>query len=298
MPPNPILKKLGLSNQDRVVIFHADDIGMCHASLAAYQELVQFGLLSAAATMVPCGWFPAVAAYCRENQAQNPHLDMGVHLTLTSEWDGYRWRPLSTLDPATGLLDEEGYFHRQVQPVQEGATETAVLHELTAQIEIAMAAGIEITHFDSHMGTLFHPRFLPAYFQLAFRYHTPVLAPRWGAERLQQEGFEKETAEWLSQALLQLEDQGLPLMDTIDGLWLDKPDNRLDQAKAWVDALSPGVHYFIVHPSVETAELRTITPDWQARVEDYRLFTNETWRNTVKNSGLHVIGMRALKNLM
>lgn len=298
MPPNPILKKLGLSNNDRAIILHADDIGMCHASLAAYQNIVEFGLISAAATMVPCPWFPAVAAYCRENQTNYPHLDVGVHLTLTSEWDNYRWRPLSTTDLSTGLIDEEGYFHRLAKPVQEGADETAVSREMVAQIECALKAGIDVTHFDSHMGTLFHPKFLPGYIQLAFQYRIPVLLPRWTFGQLEQEGLDAETAESLARTLLDLEAQGLPLVDTIDGLWLDKPENRLDQAIAMVDALPPGVHYFIVHPSIETAELRTIAPDWQARVEDYRLFTNEAWRKHVQQTGLQVIGMRELKKLM
>ena len=80
MEPNPILKKLGYSNNDRLVIIHTDDIGMCHASVQAYSELVDFGLISSGATMVPCPWFPQVAMFCR----QNTKVDMGVHLPLTS----------------------------------------------------------------------------------------------------------------------------------------------------------------------------------------------------------------------
>ena len=103
--PNPVLKQLGLNDEDRLVIFHADDIGSFQSSLAAYRELFDFGLLSAASTMVPCSWFPAVAAFCRE-QRDHPSLDMGVHLTLTSEWGGCRWGPVTAQDAASGLLDE------------------------------------------------------------------------------------------------------------------------------------------------------------------------------------------------
>ena len=109
MAPNPVLKKLGLSDEARVVIFHADDIGMCQASLAAYADLVGVGLISAASTMVPCPWFPATAAFCRANPDR---VDMGVHITLTSEWADYRWGPTSTCDPTSGLLDADGYMHR------------------------------------------------------------------------------------------------------------------------------------------------------------------------------------------
>jgi len=106
MHPNPVLRELGLGQADRAVVIHTDDIGMCQASLAALADLVDFGLVSCGATMVPCPWFPQVAAYCRGH----PSVDLGVHLTLTSEWDSYRWGPISTRDPASGLIDDEGYF--------------------------------------------------------------------------------------------------------------------------------------------------------------------------------------------
>ena len=126
MQPNPVLRKLGLADDDRVAIIHADDIGMCQASLAAFADLVDFGLISSGATMVPCPWFPSVAMYCREH----PVVDLGVHLTLTCEWDTYRWGPVSTRDPASGMIDEEGYFYRQSEPVQEHGDPAAVQIEL------------------------------------------------------------------------------------------------------------------------------------------------------------------------
>ena len=84
---DPALRELGYSSRDRVVIIHADDVGMCGASVAAFAELADGGFVSSCAIMVPCPWFPAVAALCRGR----PDLDVGVHLTLTSEWQGYRW---------------------------------------------------------------------------------------------------------------------------------------------------------------------------------------------------------------
>ncbi|GAF81194.1 unnamed protein product, partial [marine sediment metagenome] len=83
MIPNPALKKIGFSDLDRLVIFHADDIGMCQGSLSAYDDLLTFGLLSSAATMVPCPWFPAVGMFYR-NHPNKEKLDIGVHLTLNS----------------------------------------------------------------------------------------------------------------------------------------------------------------------------------------------------------------------
>ena len=109
LKPNPYLKKLGFADTDRVVVLHADDIGMCQGSVSAYASLLDFGVLSSAAFMVPCSWFPAAVACYRQYQ-HLPHLDVGVHLTLTSEWRDYRWRPISTCDPGSGLLDADGYL--------------------------------------------------------------------------------------------------------------------------------------------------------------------------------------------
>jgi predicted glycoside hydrolase/deacetylase ChbG (UPF0249 family) len=154
MPPNPVLRKLGLAENDRVVIIHADDVGMCQATLPAFAELVDFGLISSAAVMVPCPWFLAAAAFCREH----PGVDVGVHSTLTSEWETYRWGPISTRDPNSGLLDAQGCFPRTSEEVQARAQPEAARTELEAQVKRAVEAGVDVTHIDTHMGTVAHPR--------------------------------------------------------------------------------------------------------------------------------------------
>jgi predicted glycoside hydrolase/deacetylase ChbG (UPF0249 family) len=296
MSVNPLLAKLGLSANDRAVIFHADDIGMCHASVAAYTELIEFGLISSAATMTPCGWFPATAVYCRTHQASHPHIDMGVHITLTSEWNNYRWGPLSTRDASTGLLDDEGYFFARSAPLQERAQAGAVRREVAAQIDRALAAGIDVTHMDSHMGSIFHMPFVPDYFATAVQYQIPALSLRASTLRLSWmgHGLPDTAVDYLAM----MEDNGFPMLDRIEGMPLDNPTNRLETAKALLDTLPIGVSYFIVHPSVDTPELRTIAPDWENRVADYQLFTSEAWRKTVEASGVKVIGWRVIRELM
>ena len=297
MTANPILKKLGLSDNDRVVIFHADDIGMCHASYAAYVELVDGGLFSSAATMVPCGWFPATAVFCRENQSTKP-VDMGVHATLTSEWSNYRWSPVAPLTNESGLLDDEGYFFRDTASMQAGAQAEAVQQELTAQVERALAAGIDVTHIDSHMGSVFHPRFLPAYLQVAQSYGIPalLLRPDLSGEFLH--GFGAEAAEFALQQLQELEDASFPLFDSIVGMPLDRHENRLEDAKQILGELPAGLHYVLAHPSVDTPELRAIAPDWRSRVGDYELFMSDAWRQEVESSGVTVVGWRVLRDMM
>src|SRR5215207_4204218 len=181
MKPNPFLKKLGFLDNDRAVIIHTDDIGMCHASVQAFKDLWTFGTITSGAVMVPCAWFPAVAQICREN----PEMDMGVHATLNAEWGVYRWSPLSTRDQASGLLDADGYFHQWHQAVYDNAKVEAVDLEVNAQIERALSAGIDVTHVDSHMGTIMSPLFIQSYIQAAASRRLPNMLPRTDAKGMQ-----------------------------------------------------------------------------------------------------------------
>jgi hypothetical protein len=301
MEPNPVLKKLGFSTTDRLAIIHADDVGMCQASVSAFADLQAYGLVSCGAAMVPCGWFPEAARYSR----QHPEADLGVHLTLTSEWDSYRWGPLSTRDPATGLLDPEGYFHRRSQEVQEQADPQAVAGEIEAQIQRAKAAGIPISHIDTHMGTVAHPKFMQSYLQAALAHRVaPMMLrmdePQW--RRFAQEhrtGLDEGAIQFLVRTIHTLEEMNVPLLDHLTGLPLDSdPELRLEHAKAAFDQLPAGVTHFIIHPSQDTPELRGITPDWACRAADWQTFQTDALRQHLRQTGIHVIGYRALQQLM
>lgn len=294
MSPNPVLRRLGLSDNDRVAIIHADDVGMCQATLPAFDDLLTFGLVSCGATMVPCPWFPALAAYCR----QHPQVDMGVHLTLTSEWDAYRWGPLSTRDPASGLLDREGYFPREPEEVQSRADAAAVQAELEAQVGRALAAGIDVTHVDTHMGTVAHSRFISAYVGLALQRRLPALILRLDEAGWREMGLDVETARAAVQMVAVLEAQGVPLIDHMATLPLDQPEERTEQAMRAFDGLKPGLTHFIIHPAVDTPELRAIAPDWRCRVGDYHAFSSEALRRHIRDSGIHIIGYHTLRDLM
>jgi predicted glycoside hydrolase/deacetylase ChbG (UPF0249 family) len=294
MDPNPVLRELGFAHDDRVVIIHADDIGMCQATVSAFADLVDFGLISSGAAMVPCPWFPQAAAYWGQHRA----VDLGVHLTLTSEWDGYRWGPISTRDPASGLIDEEGYFYRRSELVREHSDAAAVQRELQAQVERALAAGVDVTHVDTHMGTVAQVDFIPAYVQLALQHRLPMLILRLDEAGWRDMGMDAETAALAVQLVHQLEAQGLPLLDHLVGLPLDRPEDRVGLAKETFDALAPGLTHLIIHPARDTPELRAIAPDWPSRVADYEAFTSRELRDYVRDCGVRVIGYRALRELM
>lgn len=297
---NPALKKLGLSGNDKVIVFHADDIGMNQASVAAYRDLLLHSPLSSAATMVPCAWFPAAAQLCRE-QASHERMDMGVHLTLTSEWGLSRWRPLSTVDNASGLFDDEGFFPRTVEPIREGATEEAVLAELRMQVACAKEAGIEPTHIDTHMGTLMHPRFFSMYMEMGFALGVPSLGVRLTEAGMLERGYDAATSKQMAAYSDQLETRGMPLFDGIHMMPLDaaqKLEDRLEHAKQVLDSAEPGLYYFIIHPSTDTPALRALARDWEARVGDYDLFMSDAWQRSIEASGVNVIGMKALCDVM
>ena len=302
MNPNPVLKKLGFSNNARVAIIHVDDVGMCQASVDAFANLWDFGLISSGAVMVPCPWFLEAAKFARAH----PDADLGVHLTLTSEWDTYRWGPLSTRDPQTGLLDEAGYFPHLAQPVQEHADPAAVQAELVAQIERALAAGMQPTHADTHMGTVAHGKFMLGYLQTALQYKVPPMMLRLDEAGWQQvvgdhagADFDAEAITAILEMTNTLEEMGVPLLDNIFGMPLDAdPAQRLEMAKQAFENLPVGITHFIIHAAKDTPEVRAITPDWPCRVADYETFLKEELRQHIQKIGVQVIGYRDLQNLM
>jgi predicted glycoside hydrolase/deacetylase ChbG (UPF0249 family) len=285
--PNPVLKKLGFSVDDRVVIIHTDE----------FADLWEYRIISSGATMVPCPWFLEVAKFCRVN----PTVDIGVHVTLTSEWETYRWGPVSTRDPSSGLIDPEGCFYRSTEDAQQHGDPEAVRVEIQAQIERAFTNGINPTHMDTHMGTVASLKFIPSYLQLAIQFGLPPMIMRLDKDGWIAMGLDERTAEFASQMVFQYEEQGLPLLDRISGLDLDRApvrNDRVTYAMQVLDSLGPGITHFIIHPSKDTPELRAITPDWACRVADYETFKTDDIRDFLSNSGIHVIGYQALKDLM
>ena len=152
------------------VVIHEDDVGMSHGANTAFVELSKLGTCSSGSVMVPCPWFPEAA----EIAAADPSLDLGVHVTLTSEQKPYRWRPLTAPPRSAGMTDEYGYFWPDVPSARKAAPE-AVEAELRAQIDTALAAGIEPTHLDAHMGTAQMPEFVSIFRRLGHDYRLPVL---------------------------------------------------------------------------------------------------------------------------
>ncbi len=294
MEPNPVLKKLGFSNNDRVVILHTDDIGMCQASVQAFIDLWEAGTISAGAIMMPCPWAKEAAAYCRDH----PGVDMGVHATITAEWENYRWGPLSTVDQSTGLMDQDGFMWRRSQETQAHADPAAVIAEIHAQIRLAQAWGVDITHVDSHMGTIMHPKFVEAFVKTAVEARIPVMLPRSDEAGFHHMGVDEETAKKMAAFVASMEEQGVPLVDGIAMMPLDQPEGQLEIAKKMLRELQAGVTHFLFHPSIDTPELRAICPDWPSRVANYETFIKPELQQFIEDEGVQVIGYHHLRELM
>ena len=296
MTPNPYLKKLGYSETDRLVIIHTDDIGMCHASVQAFNDLWAFGTITSGATMVPCPWFPAVAQLCRENS----DVDMGVHATLNAEWESYRWGPVSTRETGSGLMDGTGYFHQWHQAVYDHAKPEEVEKEVNAQIERALAAGIDVTHVDSHMGTIMSPLFIQSYIQAASSRLLPSMLPRLTAKGIEMMGVGEQERLAYMPIMQMLESMGLPLLDGLLSMPLNEPKDsvQMEVAKDLLGNLPEGITHFVLHPSIDTPELRAIAPDWESRVANYHVFMSSELKKFLEREDFKLIGYRAIQDAL
>ena len=294
MKPNPFLKKLGFTDNDRAIIIHTDDIGMCHASVQAFKDLWAFGTITSGAVMVPCPWFPAVAQMCKEN----PAIDMGVHATLNAEWESYRWGPVSTREAGSGLMDADGYFHQWHPGVYQNAQPEAVEKEVNAQIEKALAAGIDVTHVDSHMVTIMSPLFIQSYIQAAGNRLLPNMLPRLDAQGINLMGASEEDNIKYAPIMAQLESMGVPMVDGILGMPLEHGDDHIGFAKKLFGELPIGITHFILHPSIDTQELRAIAPDWQARVANYNAFMSDELKKFIEGEDIKLIGYREIRDAL
>src|SRR5829696_6201536 len=151
-----IAERFGYPRDAKLLIVHADDLGMAHSVNTATMKAFETGLVNSGSIMVPCPWLPEIAVYARAN----PQADLGLHLTLTSEWTSFRWGPVMPKDRVTSLLDKDGYLYLTETEAASHADPKEVELEITAQIARARALGIQPTHLDSHMGTLYQNKAL------------------------------------------------------------------------------------------------------------------------------------------
>jgi predicted glycoside hydrolase/deacetylase ChbG (UPF0249 family) len=206
-----------------------------------------------------------------------------VHLTLNSEWDLYRWGPI-TYGPS--LLDGDGGFPRTVADVWDHADIDEVRRELRAQIERAILWGFDVSHIDSHMGTLqLRPEFFDVYLELAVDFGLPLRLSGASTEHLIGFPFRQLAAE-----------EGVVFPDQF--VYVQGVGSRQSLQDVLFD-LRPGVTEIYAHPALDSPELRAGFPDWHARVDDHDFFVRDTSiRAMAERAGVRFIGYRELRDLM
>ena len=278
-----VAERLGLPPDAKLLILHADDLGVAHSVNAASLDALDTGAISSASIMIPTPWVTEVAAYAR----QHPNADLGLHLTLTSEWLTYRWGSVESKDKVPSLLDSTGTFPNEVAPVAAKARPAEIERELRAQVERALSLGIRPTHLDSHMGALFTtPEIIATYVKVAHDYRLPFLALKSGS-------FPPP----------------MPLAPNdiaLDAVIIAGPEVPRDQWKAFylnaIANLKPGLTEIIVHLGHDDAELQAVTVDHEPygsawRQRDYDVVTSPEFKKALQDHKVTLVTWRQLQKL-
>lgn len=271
-----LAEKLGHGAGDRLLILNCDDLGSSHSANLAIEDSLRNGIGTSATLMVPCPWAREAVGMCGD-------LDVGLHLTLTAEYPGYRWRSLTG---AHSLHDADGFMPRTAKEVWTNAALADVEAECHAQIEQALKWGVDITHLDAHMGTMqIMPAYFALYLKLAVEYQLPLRMA--GAADEKRLGFScREPAR----------KAGVLFPDDFIFQWGEAAETLLPR---YLETLQPGVGEFILHPVVDGEELRGYDKtEAHIRIGDYAAAKSETLRDRIAAQGVKLIGFRPLRDAM
>lgn len=275
---------------------HADDVGMCHGANVAFAELSRLGTIGSGSVMVPCPWFAELA----EIAVADPTLDVGVHLTLNAEQRGYRWAPVSRPPASAGLTDDAGYLWPTVAGVRRHAHPDAVEEEWRAQLDRALAAGIDVTHLDAHMGSALAPEWCDRYVALGAEYGLPALITS-TLSSYDPHGHLADVADDAFAPFVEAaRAAGMPVFGRV--LETDFDRRRGDPVDYPAKLLSTDAHlvYCAFHPCAPgPGEIEIIEPGaHHVRLDEYELFRTDEWRTWLTAQAFEPIGMRTLRDEM
>ena len=271
-----LAERLGHSPDARLVILSCDDLGSCHAANVGVFRAIREGAATCASLMVPAPWAGDAAKHAL------PGDDLGVHLTLNAEHESYRWGPITH---APSLQSGEGGFPRTLEDLWEHADHAEVLRELRAQVERAMAWGVDVTHLAPHLTAItLRPEFFDVYLELAAEFALPIRLP--ATLSAEQAGFPFRRL---------AADEGIVFPDHFDHDWRA---GSVERVRTAIDTLQPGVTEIHVQPAIDTPEVRALGDYTQGWVDDLALITSDDLRQRLDDSGAVLIGYRALRDAM
>jgi chitin disaccharide deacetylase len=298
-------EKLGFPKGAKVLILHVDDVGMSWDSNQGAIDAIEKGVATSLSIMMPCSWVPGFAHYMKEH----PNIDAGLHLTLTAEWKDYRWGPLSGNQITKGLVDEEGALWATVEDVVKHATADEVETEIRAQLDRARKMGIEPTHLDSHMGTLFaKPEFIERYAKVGIENKIPVMFPAGNMELIGKQLGGPEQVEQIRKMGTMLWNSGLPVLDDLHSLSYDfvyPKDKKLsdaqlqklatDQYKKTIQLLKPGLTMVIAHCTSPSSVFQYISNSHNIRKGDLLAMTDPNFKKFIMDEGIILTTWREVK---
>lgn len=284
-------ERLGWPKGSKVVIFHVDDAGMSHDSNMGTIEAMEKGVATSTSVMFPCPWVVEIARYAKEH----PDMDLGIHATLTSEWNVYRWGPVAGKKAVPGLTDDEGCLWRKPEDVVKHATPDEVEAELRAQLDRCLTLGLKPTHIDTHMGTVYDsPAFLERYIKVGAENGIPVMVPGGHAYFLSIESPE------LTGGVRELGEKvwalGLPVLDDLHtGYGCKAPTDKKAQIIEFLKTVKPGVTQFIVHATRPSETFQFISGSGKMRLAELEALTSPEVKKTIEDEKIILSTWRELK---
>jgi predicted glycoside hydrolase/deacetylase ChbG (UPF0249 family) len=276
---------LGYPAGTKLLIIHADDIGLSHSTNMAVIKSFENGSITSGSVMVPCPWLYEFAAWYKDHTT----ADIGIHFTLNSEWKYYKTGGVLSEAEIPTLYDTQGFLYSGIPDVLRKAKPDEVEKELRAQIDRAITLGIKPTHLDSHMGTMYYnPMFFRAVAKVAKEYHLPVSLP----------------FNLLMTAAPFLKPELTPDMVGVDNfLMLDGNAVNGDWMKMYSDivkSLKPGLNEIVVHLAYDNDEMKAITIDhdnygsaW--RQKDFDLVNNPGFKQLLKDNQVKLVTWREIQ---
>ena len=281
-----IAEQLGYPADAKLLIIHADDLGVTHSENSASITSMEEGAVNSASIMVPCPWFPEIAAYARKN----PDRDFGLHLTLTSEWTDFKWGPVTSIDKVPSLVNKNGYFYSTVDSLLMHADPEEIEIEIRNQIEKAYQAGINVTHLDAHMYALRStPELLKVHIKVGREYDLPVLLT-----------YDEDVVKEF------VETEGLTDKDVVvDNLYMAMPEEYDNGLKNYyvelLQDLEPGLSCLLIHTAYDNEEMKAVTrgntywgSEW--RQTDFYFFTSDRAQQLLKENNIQLVTWKEIRD--
>lgn len=284
-----LAERLGYSSEDKLLIIHADDLGVSHSENLASFLAMKAGSVNSGSIMMPTPWVEEVAAFSREY----PQADLGLHLTLTSEWEYLKWRPIAPTEKSRTLVNDKGFFFDNCLDFGQKADPKEAAGEIRAQIELAYKLGIQPTHMDTHMGCLLFntPELFEQYLALGREYKIPVMVPRLFIQAASQDFKSKMT------------DKDI----VVENVLMANPQDFATSMPAFyektINELGSGVNVLLIHAGIDNAEMQAMAvnhPEYGAdwRQADFDFFTSAKCAQLLKENNIKLVTWRAIQEMM